>query len=59
MLNKSSGTIDDLNGQDWEKKREAIWEYQEVQKWLHLGLHWDFALEMDKVICPLGQINRT
>ena len=59
MLNKSSGVTDDLNGQDWEKKREKIWECQEGQKWMRLGLHWDFALAMDKVICPLGQINRT
>lgn len=59
MLNKSSGVIDDLNGQDWEKKRGEIWEYREAQKWMRLGLHWDIALAMDKVICPLGQIGHS
>ena len=43
MLNKSSGVSDYLNGQDWEKTKEEIWEYQEGQKWIHLGLLWDIA----------------
>ena len=43
MLNKSSGVNDYLNGQDWEKTKEEIWEYQEGQKWIHLVLLWDIA----------------
>ena len=35
MLNKSNGVVDDLNGQDWEKTRGEIQEYQEGEKWIH------------------------